>query len=429
MNKNKYFSKKMLAISTMLLMVMSIFVIPSSASANGGTYDYVIITTNDIVENSQELDFFIHMKEINGHSVLVVTEDDFGGLPGQYPNDRADKIRKWLQVNYVSLGIDYVLLIGDPDPDSFKESGDSIGDIPMKMCYPRYFRVGIGSPTDLYYSDLTSNWDLDGDGFYHESEDYNNPTSPHSSINKSEFSVIWTGKVYCDYTANYTFRILSEDGVKLTLDDTQVVIEDWAHDLQYDEGTISMSAGYHNIELRFKKHSGDGVAKLFWRTEVPETDYRYIKNEIIPPSHLKRVVGDLYLPGLTGEYFNDANFVSSTLIRYDPKIEFIWGTGDINLSDPGYDPEVSVGRIPVYNDDYDQLDKILRKIINYETDPGDISWRKSILLTMVKLNDTTSSAGLGEEINNYIATPNGFSSYRIYEPDAGFSPDATVPWK
>ena len=62
MNKNKYFSKKMLAISTMLLMVMSIFVIPSSASANGGTYDYVIITTNDIVENSQELAFFTHMK-------------------------------------------------------------------------------------------------------------------------------------------------------------------------------------------------------------------------------------------------------------------------------------------------------------------------------------------------------------------------------
>jgi hypothetical protein len=133
MNKNKYFSKIMLAISTMLIMVMIISVTPASANANGGgTYDYVIITTNDIVENSQELDFFIHMKEMNGHSVKIVTESDFGGLTGQYPNDRADKIRKWLQDNYVGLGIDYVLLIGDPDPDNFKESGDSIGDIPMR---------------------------------------------------------------------------------------------------------------------------------------------------------------------------------------------------------------------------------------------------------------------------------------------------------
>jgi hypothetical protein len=122
MNKNRYFSKKMLAISIMLLMVMNIFVIPSSASANGGTYDYVIITTNDIEANSQELQFFIKMKENAGHSVLVVTEDEFGGVTGQFPNDRADKIRKWLQDHDSTYGIDYVLLIGNPDPDSFKES-------------------------------------------------------------------------------------------------------------------------------------------------------------------------------------------------------------------------------------------------------------------------------------------------------------------
>ena len=58
MNKNKFFPKTILALSTVLLVAMGIFVTPASASENGGgTYDYVIITTNEIVDNSEYLDF------------------------------------------------------------------------------------------------------------------------------------------------------------------------------------------------------------------------------------------------------------------------------------------------------------------------------------------------------------------------------------
>ena len=413
----------MLAISTMLLMVMSIFVIPSSASANGsGTYDYVIITTNDIVENSQELDFFIHMKEINGHSVKIVTESDFEGLTGQYPNDRADKIRKWLQDHDSTYGIDYVLLIGDPDPDSFKESGDSIGDIPMKMCYPRYFRVGEGSPTDLYYSDLTSNWDLDGDGFYHEALADDNPTSPDSSIDEDTFSVRWSGQVKCDFNVDYTFRILSDDGVQLYIDSNLVINNIAEHDLMYNEWTSEMTVGKHDITIQFRENYGDGVVKLYWSTGVPDTDQSYIKNTLIPSTHLYDKDGNV--GGLSGNYFDDVFYTEIKISRVDPQIDFVWGTGDMGPSDPDYTPEVFVGRIPVYDNDYEQLDEILRKIINYETDPGDISWRESILLPMVETSPTTFGGGLGEAIKIDAAIPSGSSYYRIYEPeDAGLFPE------
>jgi len=428
MNKNKYFSKIMLAISTMLIMVMSIFVMPASASANGGgTYDYVIITTNDIAANSEYLDFFVKMKENDGHTVKIVTESDFGGLTGQYPNDRADKIRKWLQDNYVSLGIDYVLLIGDPDPDSFKESGDSVGDIPMKMCYPRFFRVGDGAPTDLYYSDLDSNWDLDGDGFYHESLEYNNPISPHPSINPDHFSVEWSGYVYIDHDeTEYTFRVLSDDGVILQIGPGIAINMPNKEGLSYQEWTGEMDAGLNWIKLSLREKTGDAVCRLYWRTEVDEDDPCYIKNDIIPASNL---YSDMSTSGgLNAEYFNNEDWDGAAdLTRIDPTVDFIWGTGDIGPSDPDYAPEVYVGRIPVYNDDYEQLDQILRKIINYETDPGDISWRESVLLPMVRMNDSTTSAGLGEVIKDYIAVPNGFSYYRIYEPDSGFTPELTPP--
>jgi hypothetical protein len=423
MNKKINFMRKTLVISAALIMISSIFVLPSAA--DGVTYDYVIITTNDIEANSQELPFFIKMKENDGHSVKVVTEDEFNGLTGQYPNDRADKIRQWLKNNYATMGIDYVLLIGDPDPDSFKEGGDYVGDIPMKMCYPRYFRIGDGAPTDLYYSDLTSDWDLDNDGYYHESLDYYNPTSPDPSIHEDTFSVQWSGEVQCDFNEEYTFKILSDDGVQLFIDNT-LVINNWMeHDLTYNEWTSEMTVGKHNISINFRENYGDGVVKLYWRTEVPDTDPCYIKNTLIPSTHLYDNGG--VVGGLSGNYFNNPDFTDITLSRKDPQIDFIWGTGDMGNFNPDYTPEVFVGRIPVYDNDYAQLDEILRKIIDYETDPEPIGWRETILLPMVRMNDITTSAGLGEVIKSQIATPNGFTSYRIYEPDSGFSPELTPP--
>ncbi len=130
---------------------------------------YVIITTNAIRSASSKLNAFIAHKQSLGYTVSVVTETDFDGLAGQTPNRKAEKIRQWLKNNYVSLGIKYVLLIGNPSP---YESGE--GDIPMKMCWPRY-DAGDGyedAPTDAFYSDLTGNWDTDGDGYYGEWSDY-----------------------------------------------------------------------------------------------------------------------------------------------------------------------------------------------------------------------------------------------------------------
>ena len=127
------------------------------------TYNYVIITTNAIYTASTKLADFINYLTAKGYSVKVITETDFGGLTGQDPNTKAEKIREWLKNNYISMGIEYVLLIGNPSP---YESGE--GDIPMKLCWPYYDPIDgwYDSPTDYFYADLTGNWDLNGDGFF-----------------------------------------------------------------------------------------------------------------------------------------------------------------------------------------------------------------------------------------------------------------------
>jgi hypothetical protein len=136
------------------------------APAAGPTADYVIITTSTIRDTSAKLAAFIVCKENCSHTVKVVTEapsaDDTHYASGSSADQRADNIRDWLQ-SHLSDGIEYVLLIGDPDPTSFTSSTS----IPMKMCYPRHGAVDgyEEAPTDMFFAELTATWDYDGDGY------------------------------------------------------------------------------------------------------------------------------------------------------------------------------------------------------------------------------------------------------------------------
>lgn len=128
----------------------------SSAAA-----DYVIITTSSIAGASQAMGDFCNLLRLRGFNVRIATEQDWGGGTA---NQAAENIRRWLKANYLSLGIRYVLLVGNPDPYN--------GDVPMKMLWPRRNESCYReAPSDYYYSDLTGNWDLDGDGYSGEMPD------------------------------------------------------------------------------------------------------------------------------------------------------------------------------------------------------------------------------------------------------------------
>jgi len=150
------------------------------AQPSGGPSKIVVITTNAIEAGSSKLSAYLSHKNDKSYNTMVITEDEYGGLTGQSPNGTAEKIRKWLQDNYISEGITHVLLIGDPDPDDPSLS-DSVGDVPMKMVWPRRDAVVYTSykesATDYFYADLSGDWDKDSDDYYGEwNGDYNGVT-------------------------------------------------------------------------------------------------------------------------------------------------------------------------------------------------------------------------------------------------------------
>ncbi|MBN1511107.1 MAG: hypothetical protein JXB13_03765 [Phycisphaerae bacterium] len=148
----------------------------SPVEGRDAAYNYVLITTNHIATNSTRLDDYVAHKTEQGWSILVKTVES---IEVEYTkalrpelfettDERADRIKAFLKDKHAEYGIEYVILIGNPDPDDFLSASDSVGDVPMKFCYPDEHSNKFYGPTDRFYSDLTGSWDKDGDGLFGE---------------------------------------------------------------------------------------------------------------------------------------------------------------------------------------------------------------------------------------------------------------------
>jgi hypothetical protein len=391
------------------------------------SYNYVIVTTNQIRNFSKALDGFVAHKNSRGFSVRIVTETDFNLVSGPYPNRRAEKIRQWLVNNYQAMGIEYVMLIGNPDPDDpmyDSDIGDEINDptymnddyIPMKQVWHN-LPGGLthwGDATDWYYADLTGNWDADGDGFYGETPWLRQSEvifSDLHGLSLAGFSVRWTIDMMVNTKADYNFILKQWQGARLKVDGA-VVLDHWPQTRRESErqAVVTLQDGHHEVVVEYFQKTGHGHIRAF--VDSPETGLQALKGR--------------------GEYFNNPDLKDPPVhVASDDAIDKIWETTDFSESTTinafglvgGVDlnAEVSVGRIPVYDNDYATLDRILRRIIDYEITAYHPS-RRRILLPMKTTRDDLNAEldmnyTLGEAISQQIAEPRGYSTFRIYDRD------------
>lgn len=138
----------------------------SAAAAPGG---YAIVTTSATRTSLSSvgmagLSAFVALKQSQGFTVHFATEAQWGGGVG---DNAANGIRQWLQANRTNLNLQYVLLIGNPDPVT--------GDVPMKGAFPDGSSL---VPTDFFYAELSGDWDANGNGVAGESDDFTLPGGP-----------------------------------------------------------------------------------------------------------------------------------------------------------------------------------------------------------------------------------------------------------
>jgi hypothetical protein len=104
--------------------------------------------------------------------------------------------------------------------------------------------------------------------------------SPAAGIEANTFSVRWTGKVEAKASETYTFYTLSDDGVRLWVNN-QKIIDDWTnHGPTENSGTIALTANtQYDIKLEYFENGGGAVSKLLWSSPSQA-------KQIIPRSQL-----------------------------------------------------------------------------------------------------------------------------------------------
>lgn len=236
--------------------------------------------------------------------------------------------------------------------------------------------------------------------------------SPDPAIGPDSFSARWTGQVMPKYTETYTFYTDSDDGVRLWINNQQVVNNWTDHSFKEDSGTIALSAGQkYDIKMEFYENGGQAVAKLLWSSQsqakeiisqsqlfttsgppVPtptSTPTPTATNTPTPtPTPTPSSTGD----GLQGIYFDNMNFTGTSIIRIDPTVNFNWGAGSPN---PAIGPDTFSVRwtgfvLPqysqtytfyTYTDDGVRLWVNNQQIINKWVDQSPKEWSGTIALS------------------------------------------------
>jgi hypothetical protein len=89
--------------------------------------------------------------------------------------------------------------------------------------------------------------------------------APASGISADSFQVRWTGQVTPAFTETYTFYTQSDDGVRLWVNNVQL-IDKWMNQGSTEHsGTIALTAGMPvNIRLEYFDNSGGALVRLSW---------------------------------------------------------------------------------------------------------------------------------------------------------------------
>ncbi|MFZ5917748.1 MAG: PA14 domain-containing protein [Chloroflexota bacterium] len=95
----------------------------------------------------------------------------------------------------------------------------------------------------------------------------------------SPYSIIWRGKLLVEKPGLYKLGTNSDDGSLLYVDGVLVVDNGGPHGARYVEGSINLTGGYHDLELRYFQDGGSRALDLWWTPPGGQ-------KELIPPTAL-----------------------------------------------------------------------------------------------------------------------------------------------
>jgi hypothetical protein len=95
----------------------------------------------------------------------------------------------------------------------------------------------------------------------------------------SQGAMVFTGFVLADSDGSYTFMLTSDDGSRLFIDGAQLITDDGDHSPVEVDGTTTLTAGGHAIEVDYYNDIGTGSLTVEWQGPT-------FARETVPSDHL-----------------------------------------------------------------------------------------------------------------------------------------------
>ncbi len=126
--------------------------------------------------------------------------------------------------------------------------------------------------------------------------------SPAPGINPDFFSVRWTSNQWFD-AGDYLFAARVDDGVRVFVDNVQVINAWQDGGVRNVSGTRTLAAGWHAVRVEYYERTGEALIDFSWQRQQ-------------------------YFPEWKGEYYSNPNLAGApALVRNDLAIAFDWGLG------------------------------------------------------------------------------------------------------
>ena len=101
---------------------------------------------------------------------------------------------------------------------------------------------------------------------------YHSEGSPAYGVPRENYYAVWKGFVLVPSTAVYTFRSLSDDGIRIFIDGL-LLIDNWKNrgwKRSRKGGEVELAAGSHPIRIEHRNRGGPSGLALYWRGgEIP----------------------------------------------------------------------------------------------------------------------------------------------------------------